>query len=68
MDKNIVAIAFLTESNLRAIGKNLERIYPIDSAPAFEDLLAALDEAERRVGAGGWGKGSMGTGTWSRRD
>lgn len=43
----IVAVAFLTESNLRAIGKNLERVYPIDDAPHFQDLLAAIDQAER---------------------
>jgi hypothetical protein len=45
----VVAIAFLTEANLRAIGRNLERIYPINDNPAFADLLAAIEMAERRV-------------------
>ena len=39
------AVAFLTETNLRAIGKNLERVYPVEDTPAFAELLAAIDEA-----------------------
>jgi hypothetical protein len=42
-----VAVAFLTEENLRTIGKNLEHVYPIDDTPAFADLLAAIDKADR---------------------
>jgi hypothetical protein len=45
----IVAVAFLTESNLRAVGQSLQRIYPIDHSPGFEQLLAQIDEAERKL-------------------
>ena len=44
----IVAVAFLTKANLKAIGKSLERVYPIDHSPEFADLLAAIEEAERK--------------------
>jgi hypothetical protein len=45
----IVAVAFLTESNLRAVGQSLQRNYPIDHSPGFEQLLAQIDEAERKL-------------------
>lgn len=50
----IVAVAFLTQANLRAVGNNLKRIYPIDDVSPFEDLLTELDKADRkrRVGTG----------------
>jgi hypothetical protein len=38
---------FLSHANRRAIGRNLERIYPIDGGPAFEDLLARIAAVER---------------------
>lgn len=47
--ERIVAVAFLTQANMRALGKNIERIYPIDHSPAFGDLLAKIDEAERKL-------------------
>lgn len=50
----IVAVAFLTEGNLRAVGKNLGRVYPIDDTPIFQDLLQALSEAEERRGGHRW--------------
>lgn len=50
MDReHIVAVAFLTEANLRAHGKNLQRIYPINEAPCFGELLAVIDEVERQT-------------------
>lgn len=44
----IVAVAFLTQANLRAVGNNLKRIYPIDDVSPFEDLLTELDKADRK--------------------
>jgi hypothetical protein len=44
-----VAIALLTEANLRAIGKNLERVYPLDDSADFSELLARI-EAKRATG------------------
>jgi hypothetical protein len=40
--------AFLTPANLRAIGKNLQRAYPVDDARSFDGLLKALDQAVRK--------------------
>jgi hypothetical protein len=48
--EKIVAVAFLTESNMRAIGASLQRVYPIQDTPVFADLLQALDEADRARG------------------
>jgi hypothetical protein len=43
--------AFLTNANRRAIGKNLERMYPIDDCPTFADLLTRIAAAERKRGS-----------------
>ncbi len=43
----IVALALVTQSELDRLGSNFERAYPIDEAPCFEDLLAAIDAADR---------------------
>jgi hypothetical protein len=43
--------AFLTEANRRAIGKNLERMYPVDDQPAFAELLGRIEGAERKRGS-----------------
>lgn len=42
------ARAFASRSNLQAIGKNLEHLYPVDEGPCFSKLLGDLDAAERR--------------------
>ena len=41
----IVAVAFLTDANLKAIGSNLKRVYPVSEIAPFEDLLRAIDDA-----------------------
>jgi hypothetical protein len=40
---------FLSETNRRAIGKNLARVYPVDNGLAFPDLLIRIGAAERRL-------------------
>ncbi len=45
----IVAVAFLTEANLKAVGNNLKRIYSIEDVSPFEDLLEKLDKADREM-------------------
>jgi hypothetical protein len=47
-DDQIVAVALLTAENLRTFGSCLKKVYPIDQAPAFEDLIRALDEADQQ--------------------
>ena len=47
-DQNrIVAIGLLTQRDLDALGSGFKRAYPIDEAPCFGELLAAIDEADR---------------------
>ena len=46
----IVAVALLTQSNLETYGACLKKVFPIHETPCFNDLLAAIDEADRN----GW--------------
>lgn len=45
----IVAIGLLTEHELRLLGQGFDRAFPIDDDNVFEELLRAIDEAERQV-------------------
>ena len=47
--KPIVAIALLTANDLQALGDSFDRAWPVDSAPCFEGLLQAIDEADRAI-------------------
>ena len=47
MTEFIVAVGLLTASDLQRLGSNFNRAYPIDDAPRFSELLAAIDEADR---------------------
>ena len=44
----IVAVALLTQRNLETYGACLKKVFPIHEAPCFSDLLAAIDEADRK--------------------
>ena len=46
--ERIVAVENLTQSNLDAYGSALKKVFPIHETPCFSDLLAAIDEADRR--------------------
>lgn len=43
----IVAIGLLTQHDLYLLGRGFDRAFPVDPAPCFDDLLRAIDEAER---------------------
>lgn len=49
MQRQIVAVAFLTEEEVDLLGDTFTRLWPVDEAPQFEGLLAAIDEAERAL-------------------
>ena len=50
MDRErIVAIGLLTERELTALGPMFNRVWPVDQAPQFRDLLRAIDEADRKL-------------------
>ena len=40
-----VAVALLTETNIRMLGSSLRQVFPIPQDNKFDDLLKALDEA-----------------------
>lgn len=44
----VVAIGLLTARDLDLLGAGFRRAWPIDDDPAFEDLLRAIDRAERQ--------------------
>ena len=46
-DPTTAAREFLSVENRRAMRSNLERLYPVDNAPAFEDFVSRIDEALR---------------------
>ena len=47
--ERIVAVGLLTQRELSALGPAFDRVWPIDQAPGFSDLLRAIDEADRKL-------------------
>lgn len=46
-DQAIYAVALLTRSELTSLGPAFERAWPVENAPCFGELLAAIDDADR---------------------
>ena len=46
-DQAIYAVALLTRSELTSLGPAFERAWPVEKAPCFGELLAAIDDADR---------------------
>ena len=44
----IVAIGLLTEHELELLGQGFDRAFPVDADNVFEDLVRAIDEADRQ--------------------
>ena len=49
MRERIVAIGLLTQEELRSLGPAFDRAWPVDRAPAFPELIRAIDEADERL-------------------
>ena len=49
MQRQIVAVGLLTEQDLDLLGGTFTRLWPVDRAPQFDELLDAIDEAERKL-------------------
>lgn len=47
MAEPIIAVGLLTQRDLDALGAGFTRAFPLDRRPCFDDLLQAIDEAER---------------------
>jgi hypothetical protein len=42
----IVAVGLLTQRDVNLLGPTFERLWPVEDAPDFEELLEAIDEAD----------------------
>jgi hypothetical protein len=49
LPERIVAIGLLTQRDLNLLGPTFERAWPVEDVPAFEDLLRAIDDADKRL-------------------
>jgi len=49
MPERIVAIGLLTQREVNLLGPAFDRIWPIEEAPQFDELLRVIDEAERKL-------------------
>ena len=50
-DNRIVAVALLTKEEVDRLGTTFTRLWPVEETPCFDDLLKAIDEADRASGA-----------------
>lgn len=48
-DQRIVAVGLLTDQDLELLGNTFKRLWPIENAPAFSELLQAIDEADAEL-------------------
>jgi hypothetical protein len=49
MPERIVAVGLLTSRDLEVLGPTFDRIWPVEEAPDFEELLRAIDRADREL-------------------
>ena len=55
MQQRIVAVGLLTRQDLSLLGPTFDRAWPVEEAPAFNELLRAIDEADRHLKEEGMG-------------
>ncbi|WP_340265916.1 hypothetical protein [Sphingobium mellinum] len=46
--EDIVAIGLLTQEDIRRLGQNFSRLFPVPRDGAFDDLIRAIDDADRK--------------------
>ena len=49
MHERIVAVGLLTQRELNILGPTFDRAWPVEEAPEFNELLRAIDEADREL-------------------
>ena len=49
MHERIVAVGLLTQRELNLLGNTFDRLWPVEEAPDFNELLRAIDEADRKL-------------------
>lgn len=45
-DQRIIAVALLTQDDVRLLGPTFDRLWPVEDTPCFSQLLHAIDEAD----------------------
>ena len=48
-EDKIVAVGLLTRHDLNVLGPTFDRVWPLEEAPSFSELLRAIDDADRRL-------------------
>jgi hypothetical protein len=48
-EQRIVAVGLLTDQDLELLGNTFRRLWPVEHAPAFSELLQAIDEADAEL-------------------
>jgi hypothetical protein len=49
MNERIVAVGLLTRRDLSLLGPAFDRAWPVEEAPAFNELLRAIDKADEKL-------------------
>ena len=49
MNERIVAVGLLTQRDLTLLGPAFDRAWPVEEAPAFDELLRAIDQADGQL-------------------
>lgn len=49
MQERIVAVGLLTKHDLRLLGPTFDRVWPVEEAPSFGELLRAIDIADDKL-------------------
>ena len=47
--ERIVAIGLLTSRDVGLLGPTFDRLWPVEEAPHFNELLRAIDEADEKL-------------------
>jgi hypothetical protein len=47
--ERIVAVGLLTQQDLNLLGPTFDRIWTVEDAPGFNELLRAIDDADRQL-------------------
>jgi hypothetical protein len=45
----VVAVGLLTAADLERLGVGFKRVWPVEETPCFNELLLAIDEADRAI-------------------
>jgi hypothetical protein len=45
----IVAVGLLTQHDLNVLGPTFTRVWPVEEAPLFDELIRAIDEADLQL-------------------